>query len=98
MYRVMVDMRVEDGHFFFRTGEYPCGSEYILMPCGCDEDDNRTFKAVEVWDGQPPYNYRDWVKDEQANTAPRGYVWMNNNKSRFGGERKSVLLRLERRH
>lgn len=34
-----------------------------------------------------------WRIDEGATTAPRGYVWINNGKSRFGGEYQQVLYR-----
>lgn len=33
-----------------------------------------------------------WVEDHRATTAPKGSVWINNNKSRFSGERKQGLL------
>ena len=36
-----------------------------------------------------------WVIDNQG-VAPKGYVWVNNNKSRFGGERVSALLKLKK--
>lgn len=33
-----------------------------------------------------------WVKDYGATTAPKGSVWIHNNKSRLSGERESGLL------
>lgn len=33
-----------------------------------------------------------WVEDYKATTAPKGSVWINNGKSRFGGEYKQGLL------
>lgn len=33
-----------------------------------------------------------WKVTEGAMTAPKGYKWIDNNKSRFGGERKSALI------
>lgn len=30
------------------------------------------------------------------NTAPNGYVWASNNKSRFGTERKSGLVKIKK--
>lgn len=48
-------------------------------------------KQVEVLETLP----NGWRVDRDATTAPRGYVWINNNKSRFGGERKSALIREE---
>ena len=35
---------------------------------------------------------KGWVEDYKATTAPKGSVWINNNKSRFSGERKQGLL------
>lgn len=48
-------------------------------------------KQVEVLEALP----NGWRVDRDATTAPRGYVWINNNKSRFGTERKSALIREE---
>ena len=33
-----------------------------------------------------------WKRTKGAQTAPRGYVWVDNNKSMFGGERKSGMV------
>lgn len=41
---------------------------------------------------KPPKGY---AKLEGATTAPRGYTWYHNQKSWFGGEHKSVLVRNE---
>lgn len=37
-----------------------------------------------------------WQVNAQALTAPRGFVWVNNCKSIFDGERKSGFLRQSR--
>lgn len=34
-----------------------------------------------------------WKKIEGAMTAPKGYSWYSNGKSRFSGERKQALVR-----
>ena len=34
-----------------------------------------------------------FVKTENATTAPKGYTWYNNGKSRFGGEYENVLVK-----
>ena len=36
-----------------------------------------------------------WRVDQNATTAPLGYTWIHNNKSRFGGERRSGLIKIE---
>ena len=36
---------------------------------------------------------KGWIKDEKAQTAPLGYTWYNNGKSRFSKERKSILVK-----
>ena len=33
-----------------------------------------------------------WKRTKGAQTAPIGYVWVDNNKSMFGGERKSGMV------
>lgn len=35
---------------------------------------------------------KGWVKDFGATTAPKGSIWIHNNKSRFSGEREMGLL------
>lgn len=34
-----------------------------------------------------------WKIDKDATNAPNGYVFINNNKSRFGGERETGLMK-----
>lgn len=36
---------------------------------------------------------KGWAVDKNAQTAPPGYVWINNNKSWFGGERVNALMK-----
>jgi len=38
-----------------------------------------------------------WVIVPQASTAPIGWRWWSNGKSRFGGEYESALVREEKR-
>ena len=87
----MHDMRVENGHFLFRTDEYPCGKEYMLIQSGIDEKGRQKFVAVEIWNEIPSYEWR-W-KRVNGTTAPKGYVWISNGKSRFSKERETALLR-----
>lgn len=46
-------------------------------------------QGVDVFDKMP----KGWVEVENTNTQPNGYVWVSNNKSLFGGERKHGLLK-----
>lgn len=39
---------------------------------------------------------KDWVKLEGATTAPKGYSWYCNGKSRFGGEFECALVKDKR--
>lgn len=36
---------------------------------------------------------KGWVKVIKATTSPKGYSWYSNNKSLFGGERKTMLVK-----
>lgn len=47
-------------------------------------------KNYHVITGELP---KGWVKIKGALTAPNGYTWVSNNKSRFSGERKSALIK-----
>lgn len=38
---------------------------------------------------------KDWVVVENTNTQPIGFVFVSNNKSRFGTERKLALLKIK---
>ena len=49
-------------------------------------------QGVEIKDSLPS----GYKKDEGATTAPRGYYWANNRKSRFGGEFHQVLVKENR--
>ena len=48
-------------------------------------------KGVEIKDSVP----EGYVKLEGATTAPKGYEWYSNGKSRFGGEYKNALVKKE---
>ena len=48
-------------------------------------------RGVEVKDSVP----EGYVKLEGATTAPKGYEWYSNGKSRFGGEYKNALVKKE---
>lgn len=45
---------------------------------------------VKVVDSLPD----GWKEDKRATTAPNGYVWVTNGKSRFGSERKAALMKI----
>lgn len=47
--------------------------------------------TVPVYEDIP----RGWSKIKGATTAPRGYMWVSNNKSYFGGERKQALVKIK---
>jgi len=36
---------------------------------------------------------KGWVKTRGATTAPKGYYWVSNGKSRFSGKRKIALVK-----
>ena len=36
---------------------------------------------------------KGWKVDRGATTAPRGYTWVNNGKSMFGGQRRTALIK-----
>ena len=40
---------------------------------------------------------KGWKVTEGAQTAPAGYVWINNGKSRFGGEYEQALLKTDQK-
>lgn len=48
-------------------------------------------KGVEVYDKMP----KGWSVVTGTSTEPNGYVWVSNNKSFFGGERKHGLLKVD---
>lgn len=48
-------------------------------------------KGINIYDELP----EGYIINEDATTAPRGYVWVSNNKSFFSGEREHGLLRVE---
>lgn len=91
--RYTTHLRVENGKFLYRDGDYPCGKEYMLVPSGTDSKGRRIFTEIEVWD-KIPYNNRDWVPVPSA-IAPNGYRWMSNGKSRFDENRRVALLRIK---
>lgn len=93
--RYLCDMRVEGKYFLYRDGDYPCGKEYILIPSGTDAKGRRQYTECEVFDGELPYSCRDWTPISGANTAPSGYIWYSNGKSRFDEKYKTALFRKE---
>lgn len=60
------------------------GEQYITMNEGLSGE----YK-VKVLKRQP----KGWTAIKGAMTAPRGYIWVSNNKSLFGGERKTALIK-----
>ena len=49
-----------------------------------------SLRGVKVYTEMP----EGWVKIRGAVTAPVGYIWISNNKSRFGGEYEQGLLKI----
>ena len=45
-------------------------------------------KDVNILEEKPD----GWIKLEDATTAPKGYSWYSNGKSRFGGEYENALI------
>lgn len=52
---------------------------------------NKSWKQSDVISSLP----NGWKRVEGATTAPNGYVVVSNNKSRFGGERETKLMKEE---
>lgn len=46
-------------------------------------------KEYQVYETLP----NGWIILKGATTAPKGYKWISNNKSRFSGERKLAFLK-----
>ena len=46
-------------------------------------------QSVRVYSSMP----NGWRETQGALTAPKGYTWINNGKSRFSGEREQALLK-----
>ena len=88
----MSNLRVEDGHFIF-DDRYCYGKKYILLPSGTDKKGRQTFTAHELFD-RLPYNTGGW-KPINATTAPAGYQWYSNCKSRFDPEYRIELLKVK---
>lgn len=65
------------------SGKQSSGSGRVTMKKINGED-------YQVINGELP---KGWTRIEGALTAPRGYTWVSNNKSRFSGERKSALIK-----
>ena len=65
------------------------GEQYITMNEGLSGE----YK-VKVLQRQP----KGWTPIKGAMTAPRGYIWVSNNKSLFGGERKTALIKDKEYH
>lgn len=66
-------------------------NELILMKTGLDEQGNQKYTEIKVYKRKPA----GWKETNGATTAPRGYKWIDNGKSRFGGKRRSALLKTE---
>lgn len=64
--------------------EPKAGDKYITMNKGLGGE----YK-VKVLTRQP----KGWTPIKGAMTAPRGYIWVSNNKSIFKGERQTALIR-----
>lgn len=47
-------------------------------------------KDYPVINGELP---KGWARIEGSLTAPKGYTWVSNNKSRFSSERKSAIIK-----
>ena len=61
-----------------------------------EEDKNEILEhfkkaGIDIVDTMP----EGWREIKGATTAPLGYMWINNNKSRFSGERKHALLKMK---
>ncbi|MDE5722189.1 MAG: hypothetical protein K2I30_05575 [Clostridia bacterium] len=69
--------------------EPKAGEQYITMNEGLSSE----YK-VKVLKRLP----KDWTPIKGALTAPRGYIWVSNNKSLFGGKRKSALVKDKKYH
>lgn len=55
------------------------------------------METVKIMSREVPVMHeipQGWKITRGAQTAPKGYEWIDNNKSRFGGERKTALLKI----
>ena len=68
------------------SGKQYSGSGSVTMKKINGED-------YQVINGELP---KGWTRIEGALTAPRGYTWVSNSKSRFSGERKSALIKIDK--
>ncbi len=65
------------------------GEQFITMNKGLKgEYDVKVLKRLP----------KNWKPIKGARTAPRGYVWVSNNKSLFGGQRKIALIKDKEYH
>lgn len=62
---------------------------YMLVKSGLDREGNQQYTATRVYARKP----KGWKETKGATTAPKGYTWINNGKSRFGGKRKTALVK-----
>ena len=87
--RNMYDMKVRNGCFLYRDAH--SWEEFMLLPAGTGANGRPVFEAVPVKE-KLPYG---WKEAEGGLTAPYGYGWISNGKSRFSGLRKTALLRIK---
>lgn len=67
-------------------------NELFLMKTGLDEQGNQKYTEIKVYKRKPA----GWKETNGATTAPRGYKWIDNGKSHFGGKRRSALLKTKK--
>ena len=65
--------------------------EMIAIRSGLDGNGNQKYTHIPVYDRMP----EGWRKIQGALTAPRGYAWIHNGKSLFGGEYRHGFIREE---
>ena len=62
---------------------------YMLIKSEIDREGNQKYTAVRTYTRLP----KGWKETKGATTAPKGYTWIDNGKSRFSGKRKSALVK-----
>ena len=77
-----------------RAARSNLGSQFSLIKAETKEREDiaMTRKEIPIYDSLP----EGWKIKENASTAPRGYVWIWNVKSHFGGEYRHGLMKIRK--
>lgn len=62
---------------------------HILIKSGLDRQGRQRYTEIRVYSRMP----KGWKETKGATTAPRGYKWIDNGKSLFGGKHQSAFIK-----